>query len=85
MGQHTGHVTVTGESFREAEIAHLSVDGDGVKLTADGDAMVLVLTGQPIDEPVVGRGPFVMNTEAEIQQTMRDFQTGRFGRMASSA
>lgn len=80
----SGHVTIDGQGVGEAEIARLSTDGDGVTLHADGDAIVLVLTGEPIDEPVVGYGPFVMNSEAEIHQAIEDFNAGRFGRMASA-
>ncbi len=81
----SGHVTVDGDGLGEAEIARFSADGEGISVHADGDSMLLVLTGQPIDEPVVGHGPFVMNSEAEIEQTIRDFQTGRFGRLTSLA
>jgi redox-sensitive bicupin YhaK (pirin superfamily) len=78
-----GHVTIDGNGLREAEIAQFSVAGDSVMLRADGDTMILALTGEPIDEPVVGYGPFVMNSEAEIQEAIEDFNAGRFGRMSA--
>ena len=78
-----GHVTVNGgEAAGEAEMLLLSRDGREVRVHADGDAMVLVLTGEPINEPIVGYGPFVMNTEAEIRQAIEDFNSGRFARAA---
>ena len=79
----SGHVTIDGQPVGEAEIARFSTDGEGVRVHADGDAMLLVLTGEPIDEPVVGYGPFVMNSEAEIRQAIDDFNNGRFGKVAA--
>lgn len=78
----TGHVTIHGQGLGEATITRLSTTGEGVTLRADGDAIVLVLTGEPIDEPVCGHGPFVMNSEAEIRQAFADFQSGRMGAAA---
>jgi redox-sensitive bicupin YhaK (pirin superfamily) len=75
----SGHITIAGQGIGEAEIARLSRDGEGVAITADGDAMLLVMTGEPINEPVVGQGPFVMNTEAEIREAIADFNAGKFG------
>jgi quercetin 2,3-dioxygenase len=63
----------------EAEAALLSRGGRGAVLAAASATKALVLTGAPIDEPIVGRGPFVMNTEAEIRQAFLDFGSGRFG------
>ena len=81
----SGHVTVGGrQAAGEAEMVLLSREGAGTMIEADGDATVLVLTGEPIDEPVVGYGPFVMNSEAQINQAIHDFNSGRFGRMAQA-
>jgi hypothetical protein len=74
-----GHITIDGKGVGDAEIARLSRDGEGVAITADGDAMLLVMTGEPIDEPVFGYGPFVMNTEAEIREAIAEFNAGKFG------
>jgi redox-sensitive bicupin YhaK (pirin superfamily) len=79
----TGRVTVDGQDAREAEVVRLSVEGAGATVRADGDSMLLVLTGEPIDEPVVGYGPFVMTSEDEIRQAITDFNSGRFGQVAS--
>lgn len=78
-----GDVRVNDTVIAPARIAKLSVDGEGVAIRADSAAMILVLTGVPIDEPVVGHGPFVMNTEAEIVQAYDDFRHGRFGAVAA--
>ena len=78
----SGHISIDGRGVGEAEIASLSRDGDGVTISADGDAMLLVMTGEPIDEPVFGHGPFVMNTEAEIRTAIAEFNTGKFGTLA---
>jgi redox-sensitive bicupin YhaK (pirin superfamily) len=64
---------------REGQFILLARTGGEVRLQADSDATVLILGGEPIDEPVVMHGPFVMNTADEIRQAMIDFQHGRFG------
>jgi redox-sensitive bicupin YhaK (pirin superfamily) len=67
---------------REAEAALFTRRGAGISLAASAPTKALVLTGTPIGEPIVGRGPFVMNREVEIQQAFRDFSSGRFGMIA---
>jgi quercetin 2,3-dioxygenase len=62
----------------------LSRSGTTFQLRAERDARVLVLGGEPIAEPVVGRGPFVMNSWPEISQAIHDFQAGRMGTLESS-
>jgi redox-sensitive bicupin YhaK (pirin superfamily) len=68
-----------------AEFALFAAQGDAIELAAEADSMILVLSGEPIDEPIAGMGPFVMNTRAEIAAAVADFQAGRFGRMPAAA
>lgn len=80
-----GRVTVNGtQDAGVSEMVMLDRAGSSVEIVAHGDATVLVLTGEPIDEPIVGYGPFVMNSEAEIHQAIDDFNAGRFGAMAET-
>jgi redox-sensitive bicupin YhaK (pirin superfamily) len=51
-------------------------------LSADRSAKALLLTGKPLEEPIAGYGPFVMNTAAEVDQAIADFNAGRFGQIA---
>ena len=69
-----GSEPVTGPS-----VVTLTTDGTGVTVRADSDAKLLLLSGEPIDEPVVGYGPFVMNSQQQIVQAINDFNSGRFG------
>jgi redox-sensitive bicupin YhaK (pirin superfamily) len=80
-----GTVLVNGSQLlRDAEWLHLGSEGNAVTVKSDHDAQLLVLAGEPIDEPIVGHGPFVMNTAAELEQAISDFRTGRFGRMSQT-
>jgi hypothetical protein len=67
------------ETVDEAALALFDRDGEAITLEAEKEATVLVLNGEPIDEPIVGQGPFVMNTQEEIRQAMVDYQSGRMG------
>lgn len=71
-----------GDTLRDGQLMLLDRGDGGVALTASAEATLLVLSGEPIDEPVVAFGPFVMNTVEEIRQAQRDFASGRFGRIA---
>jgi hypothetical protein len=68
-----------GDAAQPGDLMVFSREGKGVTLTASGDTTLLWLAGEPIDEPIVGHGPFVMNTIDEIHQAFADFQSGRMG------
>jgi len=70
-----GRLSVAGQG----ELAILERKGADFVLEAHEDATVFVMSGEPIDEPVAGYGPFVMNTAREIQQAFADYQAGRLG------
>ena len=79
-----GTVLVNGTQVaREAQMVMLERAGSDVQVEANSDATFLLLSGEPIDEPIVGYGPFVMNTQDEISQAMADFNNGKFGQMAA--
>ncbi|MFL9903614.1 pirin family protein [Paraburkholderia fungorum] len=79
-----GSVQINGsELAREAQMVVLDREGSDTKLEANSDATVLLLSGEPIDEPIVGHGPFVMNTIEEINQAITDFNSGRFGQLVA--
>jgi len=81
----SGSVRINGDRFaEEAQLVVLDRDGDFLDLEASADAKLLLLAGEPINEPVVGYGPFVMNTQDEIQQAIEDYKSGKFGRIPAS-
>ena len=65
------------ESANGGELVVFQRKGDKVSIEASADATFVVLNGQPVDEPIVGYGPFVMNTREQIQQAVTDMRTGR--------
>jgi quercetin 2,3-dioxygenase len=64
---------------KDAKMLMFSQDGEGIKVKALEDTVALLLSGEPIDEPIVGHGPFVMNTREEIEEAINDFNRGAFG------
>ncbi len=77
-----GAIRVNGDAVaQEAQMVVLDRAGETVAIEAQDNAMLLLLSGEPIDEPIVGYGPFVMNSQAEISQAITDFNQGRFGQM----
>lgn len=77
-----GLLSVNGnESLGDAQCAAFDQSGDEFTLKASERSSVLILSGEPINEPLAGMGPFVMNTQGEIEQAVRDFRSGRFGKL----
>lgn len=77
-----GKVNVNGdESAAATELVVFGREGGQVTLTAQTDATVFVMAGRPIDEPIAGYGPFVMNTPREIQQAFADYHAGRLAKV----
>ena len=88
-GQSTGLLFLHGggrvngsKSVDEGGLVVLDRDGETLSIAAAADATVLLLSGAPIGETVVGYGPFVMNTEREIRQAFEDYQSGKMGHLA---
>jgi redox-sensitive bicupin YhaK (pirin superfamily) len=78
-----GNVSVNGSSqAQEAELVQLDKSGERITLKAMVDTSLLVLAGEPIDEPVARYGPFVMNTKAELVQAVNDYQAGKMGHLS---
>jgi quercetin 2,3-dioxygenase len=78
-----GPLVVNGEAhLRAGETVVFDTTGGDAILTARGDAKLLLLSGEPIHEPLEQYGPFVMNTREEIAQAIDDFRAGRFGKIA---
>jgi redox-sensitive bicupin YhaK (pirin superfamily) len=78
-----GEVTIgDSRTARANDFVLFRNEGERVALAATSDAHVLVLNGEPIREPIVQYGPFVMNTNREIQQAFVDYSRGRFGTLA---
>ena len=78
-----GSVSVNGSvQAQEAELVRLDKSGERLALKAAPDAMMLVLSGEPIDEPIARYGRYVMNTKAELMQAVNDYQAGKMGHLS---
>jgi redox-sensitive bicupin YhaK (pirin superfamily) len=78
----SGKILLNGEpEAGDGDLAIFAPAGTGITVKASADAKLLVMGGEPIAEPIVGHGPFVMNSRAEIQQAFEDYQLGKMGEL----
>jgi len=79
-----GEATVDGNtSLTEGQLAVFDRTGAGISVRAETATKFVVMDGEPLGEPVVGRGPFVMNSQAEIQKAFEEYQLGLMGRIGT--
>lgn len=74
-----GSIEVNGEKAGEHSFILFNNDGEEITIKAPENAVVLLLSGEPINEPIASYGPFVMNTQEEIQDAILEFQSGKYG------
>lgn len=77
-----GSVEVNGERVGEHNFVLFANEGEEIELKANQDSVILLMSGEPLNEPIVSYGPFVMNTDEEISQAIVDFNMGKFGELA---
>lgn len=73
----SGKVNIDDTLINSSELAVFATKGNTIEINSDSDATLLLMNGEAINEPVVGSGPFVMNTEDEIKQAFNDFRAGK--------
>jgi len=74
-----GKTTINGKQIGDKQLIEFVKGGTEVHITAEKESVILFLTGDPIDEPLVQHGPYVMNSQTEILEAMRDYQMGKMG------
>jgi len=74
-----GTITIQEQSVPVNHFVLMANDAEAFSITASEDCIVLVLSGEPIQEPIAAHGPFVMNTREELIQAFDDYQQGKFG------
>ena len=74
-----GSLSVDGKTARVKDLIWFNNDGEGINIHIEEQTRFIVLSGEPINEPVASYGPFVMNTQQELQQAVNDFQNGSMG------
>jgi redox-sensitive bicupin YhaK (pirin superfamily) len=74
-----GSAEVNGEKANEHSFILFKNEGEEIAIKAAEDSVLLLMSGEPLNEPIASYGPFVMNTQEEIEQAIKEFQSGKFG------
>lgn len=81
----SGALKIGAQIIEKAEMAVLEREGTALAAEIMEDTVVLLLSGEPLNEPIAGHGPFVMNTRAEITQAIQDYNNGKFGQIVTAS
>lgn len=81
----SGALKIDEQIIGSAEMAIMEREGTALVADVTEDAVVLLLSGEPLNEAIAGHGPFVMNTRAEITQAMQDYNNGKFGQIVATS
>ncbi|MBL4708234.1 MAG: pirin family protein [Flavobacteriales bacterium] len=76
-----GSVLINDSVIKEFQLVTFEDDGNSIQIETEHNAQLVILSGKPLNEPIVYGGPFVMNTQEEINQANIDFQNGKFGKI----
>lgn len=76
-----GSAVINGEEVNLHDFVQFRNEGKEITIKANEDSILLVLSGEPIEEPIAQYGPFVMNTQQELQEAIDDFNAGKFGHL----
>ena len=74
-----GELEIENKTFKDKNILIFEREGDEINFKVSEDFKGLILNGEPIEEPIIAHGPFVMNSKEEIYQAFSDFQNGKMG------
>jgi redox-sensitive bicupin YhaK (pirin superfamily) len=74
-----GNATINGEEVKTDHFVLFGNEGEDISVEATGDAVILILSGEPINEPIAAYGPFLMNTWQEVEKAIEDVNAGKFG------
>ena len=80
----SGTLMVEGKPIRAAEIGVFGLEGSTLEIDGADEVRALLLCGEPFNEPIIGHGPFVMNTQQEIHQAIKDYQSGKMGHLSQA-